>query len=159
MTRAIASNRLANSNWEKEAECLAATIKIGSLDTLSSGCMASEIVLYLSLVVILGVILTKFFLAVIFGWFLSWRLGNFKEGQSYRARMQRQEEIEAWSRGININAPLPRPKTMLFDNNGSNAWKKRSILPQTSRFTQPMHGITRFDAEKPTTPVWMSPAR
>ncbi|KAI9251516.1 chitin synthase-domain-containing protein [Phascolomyces articulosus] len=149
MTRAMASRRT-EMNWEKEAECLAATIKVGSLDTLSIGCMASQIVLYLSLCVILGVILTKFFLAVTFGWFLSWRLGNFKEGGSYAERMKRQAEIEDWSRNINTTGPIPK-SYMSSQINLQN--KKKSILPQTSRFTQPQH-VMRFDAERGPSPYW-----
>ncbi|KAI8149685.1 chitin synthase-domain-containing protein [Fennellomyces sp. T-0311] len=156
MTRAIAATRVTNgTTWEEEAKCLSTLIKVGSIDTLSIGCMASEIVLYLSLVVILGVILTRFSLAVIFGWFLSWRLGNFKEGSSYAARMQREAELEQWTRDINTAAPLadrpriPSPPTPS---------KKRSLLPQTSRFTQPLPNSTRFDADRSPTPIWKTPS-
>ncbi|KAG2226467.1 hypothetical protein INT45_014211 [Circinella minor] len=154
------SSSLASENeykvtWEEEAKCLSMLIKVGSVDTLSIGCMTSEIVLYLSLVVILGVILTRFSLAVIFGWFLSWRLGNFKEGSSYAARMQREAELERWTRDINAAAPLsdrpriPPPPAPI---------KKRSLLPQTSRFTQPLPNSTRFDAERTPTPIWKTPS-
>ncbi|KAI9276746.1 chitin synthase-domain-containing protein [Phascolomyces articulosus] len=160
MTRAIAATRvMTNSShmltWEDEAKCLSMLIKVGSIDTLSIGCMTSEIVLYLSLVVILGVILTRFALAVIFGWFLSWRLGTFKEGSSYAARMQREAELERWTRDINAAAPLsdrpriPPPPTPI---------KKRSLLPQTSRFTQPLPNSTRFDADRSPTPIWKTPS-
>ena len=112
--------------------------------------MASQIVLYLSLAVILGVILTKFFLAVSFGWFFSWRLGNFKEGQSYAERMKRQSEIEDWSRNITTTGPIPKP----YMNSQINLQnKKKSILPQTSRFTQPQN-VMRFDAERGPSPYW-----
>ncbi|KAI9494756.1 chitin synthase-domain-containing protein [Zychaea mexicana] len=153
MTRAMASRR-SDIDWEKEAECLAATIKVGSLDTLSIGCMASQIVLYLSLCVIIGVIFTKFALAVTFGWLLSWRLGNFKEGGSYADRMKRQAEIEDWSRNITTQGPIPKS----YMQSQTNQNKKKSILPQTSRFTQPQHGITRFDAERAPTPYWKAPS-
>ncbi|KAI9323430.1 chitin synthase-domain-containing protein [Dichotomocladium elegans] len=137
------------NGWEEEAKCLSAIIKVGSLDTLNIGCMASQIVLYVSLIVILGVIVTKFVLAVIFGWFLSWRLGNFNEGSSYAERMKRQDEIENWSRNITSTGPIPR-----VTNVQPNQQKKKSLLPQTSRFTQPQHGITRFDADRASTPAW-----
>lgn len=155
MTRYISTSRRQGMNWEQEAKCLATLIKVGSIDTLSIGCMASEIVLYLSLVVILGVILARFSLAVIFGWCLSWRLGNFKEARSYTARMQREAELERWTQDIHTAAPLgnrptaPVPPQM----------RKKSLLPQTSRFTQPLPNSTRFDAERPPTPVWKTPSR
>ncbi|KAI8366008.1 chitin synthase [Radiomyces spectabilis] len=151
MTHAIASYRNKSAQWVEEAECLASTIKVGSLDTVSLGCMASDIVLYLSLVVILGVIITKFLLAVIFGWFLSWQLGNFREGQSYAARMKREAEIEHWSKNIHTMGPTAI--------NSPPPIKRKSFFPQTSRYTQPMPGSMRFDAEKLPLPTWKSNAR
>jgi chitin synthase len=155
MTRTINTNR---EQWEQEAKCLSATIKVGSVDTISIGCMASNIVLYISLVVILGVIFVKFALAVIFGWFLSWKLGNFKEGGSYAARMKREAEIENWTANMQAAAPLSKPRIQSTYYGNS---KRKSLFPQTSRFTQPMHGSTRFDNEKggPTGPVWRTPSR
>lgn len=156
VTSKVEANKDVGAQWEKEARCLSATIKVGSLDTLSIGCMASNIVLYVSLVVILGVIVTKFALAVIFGWFLSWNLGTFKEGESYASRMKREAEIENWTTNMQVGAPLPKAKhtSNIYGNN-----KRKSLFPQTSRFTQPMHGSTRFDSEKGPTPVWRSPNR
>lgn len=147
--------------WEQEAKCLSATIKVGSLDTISIGCMASDIVLYVSLAVILGVIVVKFALAVIFGWFLSWKLGNFKEGVSYSARMKREQEIENWTTNMQAGAPLPKAakhQSMFYQNQQ----KRRTFLPSTSRFTQPMHGSTRFDhVEKAghASAIWRTPNR
>lgn len=162
MTRTINANRANNNNvdWEMEARCLSKTIKVGSLDTISIGCMASDIVLYVSLAVILGVILVKFALAVIFGWFLSWKLGNFKEGVSYSARMKREAEIENWTSNMQAAAPLPKPRiqSQYYGNNNN---RRKSLFPQTSRYTQPMHGSTRYDTEKvaSTTSVWRTPNR
>lgn len=157
LSRMINANRN-NVQWEQEAKCLSATIKVGTLDTITIGCMASEIVLYISLVVILGVIFVKFFLAVIFGWFLSWKLGNFKEGSSYSARMKREAEIENWAANMQAAAPLTKPRNQSAFYGNS---KRKSLFPQTSRFTQPMHGSTRFDNEKGglTSPVWRTPNR
>ncbi|KAG0167648.1 Chitin synthase, class 3 [Apophysomyces sp. BC1015] len=155
MTRHITVQRGSAFSWEKEAECLAASIKVGSLETLSIGCMASEIVLYISLVVILGVIITKFVLAVVFGWFLSWKLGNFKEGNSYAARMQREAEIENWAQNIHTAAPVASPRSVPSVYYGAHHSKRKSLFPQTSRFTQPEHGSTRFDTpDKTPPPMW-----
>lgn len=161
MTRIINANRANDEGvWEQEARCLSATIKVGSLDTISIGCMASDIVLYVSLAVILGVILVKFALAVIFGWFLSWKLGNFKEGESYSARMKREAEIENWTTTMQAGAPLPKPRIQSQFYGGANS-RRKSLFPQTSRFTQPLHGSTRFDTEKVAnaSSVWRTPNR
>ena len=65
------------------ALCMTDVIQVGYVDSISIGCVASDIVLYVSLAFILGAVLIKFGMAVVFGWFLSWRLGNF-EGESYQ---------------------------------------------------------------------------
>ncbi|KAI7903969.1 chitin synthase-domain-containing protein [Cokeromyces recurvatus] len=158
LTRTINANRMNGGKWFEEAKCLSATIKVGSLDTISIGCMASDIVLYVSLVVILGVIIVKFALAVIFGWFLSWKLGNFKEGNSYAERMKREAEIENWTENMQAGAPLPKARIQsTYFGNASN--KRKSLFPQTSRFTQPMHGSTRFTTDKPLngSTLWKTP--
>lgn len=150
MTYLIQAYRGSGIPWVEEADCLVKTIRVGQIDTISVGCMFSEIVLYISLVVILGVIVSKFALAVIFGWFLSWRLGNFKEETSYAARMKREEQIENWAQDINDNGPAaivpPPPQT--------KTQKRRTYLPKTSRFTPLEHGSTRFDLDKPPMPAW-----
>ncbi|KAI9280480.1 chitin synthase [Sporodiniella umbellata] len=121
-------------DWRAEAECLLDVIKVGEIDTKSVGCMTSDIVLYTSLIVILGVILVKFFLAVVFGWCLSWKLGNFKEGQSYRERMRRDREIEDWTTGIHVPAKALKQDTA-----------RKTLMPRKSRFTQPDAGSMHFN--------------
>ncbi|ORX43850.1 hypothetical protein DM01DRAFT_253733 [Hesseltinella vesiculosa] len=162
MTTTIKAYRAQDNQWLTEAECLSSLIKVGSVDTLSLGCIASDIVLYVSLVVILAVIVVKFVMAVIFGWFLSWKLGHFNEDRSYAARMKREEEIENWTRNM-ATAP-----TLAFSPNSPYAAKannRKTLLPQTSRFTQPEHGIHRFDnnsgvgfgSPSPASSPWQSP--
>ncbi|KAI8082245.1 chitin synthase [Thamnidium elegans] len=151
LTYVIKSKTGTDISWEEEAECLAQTIRVGQIDTISVGCMFSEIVLYVSLIVILGVIVSKFVLAVIFGWFLSWKLGNFKEENSYAARMKREEQIENWAQNINDNGPAaatPQPPVQ------DKPVKRRTYLPKTSRFTPLEYGSTRFDFDKSPMPAW-----
>ncbi|KAI8100114.1 chitin synthase [Halteromyces radiatus] len=152
MTTYIQAYRKEGNQWEQEAACLRSLIKVGAIDTFSIGCIASDIVLYVSLVVILAVIGVKFMLAVIFGWFLSWKLGHFSEDQNYAARMKRQEDIENWARNMDAAAPYA-----LQPNNPYNKKQHRkTLLPQTSRFTQPEHGVHRFDSG--STAVLASPS-
>ncbi|PWN24159.1 hypothetical protein BCV69DRAFT_240309, partial [Microstroma glucosiphilum] len=106
-------------------DCLDQIARVGFVDSESIGCVASQVELYVALVVILGVVGIKFIMAVIFGWFLSWRLGNY--GNESRAqRKKRAAEIEDWSDNIYRPAPAAyRP----------NVRKHRSFLPKTSRFS------------------------
>ncbi|KAG0211632.1 Chitin synthase, class 3 [Mortierella sp. NVP41] len=104
----------------KVGACLKQIARVGAVDSKTIGCMTSDVITYVSLVIILGVVFIKFFLAVFFGWFLSHRLGGFNN-ETYQDRMKRAEQIEAWSSDIN------RPA---FANS-----KRTTFFPTTSRFT------------------------
>lgn len=100
--------------------CVKQIARIGAMDSKTIGCFTSDVITYVSLVIILGVVFIKFFLAVFFGWFLSHKLGGF-DNETYQDRMKRAEQIEAWSSDIN------RPA---FNSN-----KRQTFFPTTSRFT------------------------
>ncbi|CAO3638873.1 unnamed protein product [Mucor hiemalis] len=156
ITHTVTTQRSNSTQWKAEAQCLLDVIKVGEIDTKSFGCIASDVVLYTSLIVILGVILVKFGLAVIFGWFLSWKLGTFKkEGKaSYKDRMRRDHEIEDWTIGINVPAEAIRPHHGSYSKNNVVS-RKKNIIPKTSRFTQPDTGSMHFNSiEKPGSAIW-----
>ena len=52
------------------AQCFQDIIKVGSIDTATVGCIASKVVLYVSLIFILSIVVIKFLLAILFQWFL-----------------------------------------------------------------------------------------
>ena len=161
LTHIVASHQQDESSlsWKTEANCLLETIKVGEVDTKSLGCIASDIVLYASLIVILGVIFVKFFLAVIFGWFLSFKLGSFSTERkaTYRERMRRDLEIEDWTTGIHVPAEAIRPTSYnrVQSPYSSPLNKKRSLIPTKSRFTQPETGLSHFNSyEKSNSMIW-----
>ncbi|KAJ3042952.1 Chitin synthase, class 3 [Rhizophlyctis rosea] len=55
-------------------KCLMAKYQIGYVGQASTGCMASTVIQNISLVIILGVVLTRFFMAIYFYWFMSGKL-------------------------------------------------------------------------------------
>lgn len=114
---------------KKLARCLTEIIKVGSIDTETVGCIASKVVLYVSLVFIVSIVLIKFVLALFFGWFLSWRLGATRTSDLKNDMKKRRNEIEDWSDDIY------RPPPKLKDANTQS--KRGSFLPTTSRFTSP----------------------
>ncbi|OCF32337.1 chitin synthase [Kwoniella heveanensis BCC8398] len=121
---------------EDYAQCMTDIIQVGFVDSISIGCVASDIVLYVSLIFILGAVLIKFGMAVVFGWFLSWRLGNF-EGESYQQRMKRAAEIENWTDDIYKAAPgYLRPNAANRNGGGGGNSRKTVFLPTTSRFSR-----------------------
>ncbi|KAL0089715.1 chitin synthase [Phycomyces blakesleeanus] len=152
ITHLVASQRTPGIDWKAEANCLLDIIKVGEIDTQSVGCIASDVVLYTSLIVILGVIIVKFVLAVVFGWFLSWKLGNFKEGRSYSERMKRELEIENWTSGIHRPAEAIRPHSPY----GAGSLRpKNKWMPSTSRFTKPETGSMHFNStDRPGNASW-----
>lgn len=116
-----------SSDQRKVAECLAQTVRVGFVDSVTIGCVASDIVLYVSLVVIIGVVSIRFFMAVLFGWFLSWKIGKYPH-ETYEQRRARANEIEEWTDDIYRPAPARyRPNAKL---------QKKSMLPKTSRFSK-----------------------
>ena len=67
---------LTNSEERQAARCLTEIIKVGSIDTDTIGCIASKVVLYMSLVFILSVVVVKFIMACWFKWVTSRKQGQ-----------------------------------------------------------------------------------
>ncbi|KAI9312740.1 chitin synthase-domain-containing protein [Dichotomocladium elegans] len=76
-------------------QCLTDILKVGVLDTRTAGCIISDIVLWVSLAVILGVVLIRFFLALVFGWFISSKIGSIRE-ETAEERRARLEAVARW---------------------------------------------------------------
>lgn len=55
-------------------ECIADRFRAGNIDKITPGCFASQLFLYVSLVVILAVIMVRFLMALWFSWFMSAQL-------------------------------------------------------------------------------------
>ncbi|ANB13910.1 chitin synthase CHS3 [Sugiyamaella lignohabitans] len=88
------------------AKCLSEVIKVGYIDTENIGCIASQVVLYVSLVFIIGLVGIKFLFACYFKWFISGRQGAF-----YMDRKQLEkhnQEIEDWSNNIYSQGPIKK---------------------------------------------------
>lgn len=148
-------------------KCLTDILKVGVLDTRSTGCIISDIVLWVSLTVILGVVLIRFFLALIFGWFISWKIGSIRE-ETAEERRQRQEAVAQWEmdnaehmhyqrrQSISSMEDIPGSSSTTtthhlgqqdyyggLNNNSVGSMRSasnkpmRRFFPTTSRFTQP----------------------
>ena len=120
-------------------QCLTEIIRVGSIDTETIGCIASKVVLYVSLVFILSIVCAKFVLALLFQWFFSRRFAAAKtslEGDSKK----RNQQIEDWTDDIY------RPPPKMADSGValSDKTNKRgsTFLPTTSRFTSPYASAT-----------------
>jgi chitin synthase len=127
--------RAFSSSYEKQiAKCLSQTIKVGSIDTESIGCIASKVVLYVSLIFILAIVGAKFVLALAFQWFISKQFGASKTSLGMTDSKERKQQIEEWS--DDIYRPPPR---LMDPAPGPDRSSRRGsqFLPSTSRFTSP----------------------
>lgn len=142
-----------SSAGEKQmAACLTEIIKVGTIDTLSVGCIASKVVLYLALAFILSVVLAKFFLALIFQWFLCKKYAPDKLASAASSK-KRKQDIEDWTEDI-YRAPrkLDVPAGLQMSERNR---KSAAFLPTTSRFTS-AYGIERTVAKKAAMPTTMT---
>jgi chitin synthase len=127
--------RMFQSEDKKSAQCFEQIIKVGSVDTETVGCIASKVVLYCALILILSVVVSRFVLALIFQWFISRNFAASKTSQS-SDRRKRNRQIEDWSEDI-YRAPVRLPGDMGSTVVGSDRTSKRAstFLPTTSRFS------------------------
>lgn len=131
----------ANSD-KRVGECLSEIIRVGSIDTESVGCIASKVVLYVSLIFILSIVLIKFLLALTFQWFFSRRFAASKPGMAGNSK-KRKQQIEEWSNDI-YRAP-PRMNDSAIGLSEKSSKRSSAFLPTTSRFTSP------YATDRPTT--------
>ena len=121
------------TNQRALGQCLEDIITVGFIDTKSVGCVASDVVLYLSLIFIIGVVAIRFVMAVMFAWFFSWKLGVFKN-ETFQDRNRRIAEIENWTSDIYRPAPSAyRPD--VTKKGLAKQHKVGGFLPTQSRFT------------------------
>ena len=147
--------RAFQSSGDKQfAECFEEIIKVGTIDTDTVGCIASKVVLYVSLALILSVVAARFLLALVFQWFISKTYAAAKTSQTSDPR-KRNRQIEDWSEDI-YKAPPRLPGDIGSSVNGSDRQSKRSstFLPTTSRFSA-VYGVER-SSRKSTVPTTMA---
>lgn len=141
---------------KKMAQCFEQIIKVGSVDTETVGCIASKVVLYVSLAFILAIVLVKFVLALVFQWFIASKYAASKTSQSSDPK-KRAQQIEEWSN--DIYRPPPRMAGDIGSSaagSGSDRTSKRAsvFLPTTSRFSNPYAAgdrSSRVGRPQPTT--------
>ena len=125
-----------SKNDKAMAQCFEQIIKVGSVDTETVGCIASKVVLYVSLAFILSIVVAKFLLALLFQWFLSRKFAASKTSQSSNPK-KRNRQIEDWSDDI-YRAPPRNSGDVGSTVVGSDRMSKRgsAFLPTTSRFSR-----------------------
>lgn len=120
-------------------QCLSEIIRVGSIDTETVGCIASKVVLYVSLVFILAIVLSKFLLALTFQWFFSRRFAASKSSITSNSK-KRNQQIEDWSDDI-YRAP-PKLTDSGIATSERSSKRSSTFIPKTSRFTSPYASAT-----------------
>ncbi|KAL4786613.1 chitin synthase-domain-containing protein [Aspergillus varians] len=124
-------------------KCLSQIIKVGSIDTDTVGCIASQVVLYVSLIFILSIVIVKFAFALFFQWFLARRFAAQTTTMGTVDSRARNQQIEDWSNDIY------RPGPRIMDHTPADRMSKRaSFLPTTSRFSSP-YTVSNGGKQKP----------
>ncbi|RDI89403.1 hypothetical protein Vi05172_g305 [Venturia inaequalis] len=129
--------------------CLSEIVKVGTVDTTSVGCIASKVVLYVSLAFILAIVGAKFFLALIFQWILCRKFGASKTSLGGQDSKLRKKQIEEWSGDIYRPPPKVNETATGFPDRSSK--RGSMFLPTTSRFTSPYAIDRAKDRPPPTT--------
>lgn len=65
------SRMLSNPSERRAAQCLVEIARVGVVDSSTVGCIAAQIVLYMSLVFVLALVIVQFVVACYFKWFVS----------------------------------------------------------------------------------------
>ena len=88
----------------KAADCLVEIAKVGVVDTTTVGCIASTIVLWVSLVFVLAIVIVQFLVACYFKWFVSPFQGV--SSSSIKEMKQRNNQIDDWVDNPYNSAPI-----------------------------------------------------
>ncbi|BGP01983.1 hypothetical protein JCM10021v2_005698 [Rhodotorula toruloides] len=59
---------------KRSVKCLASRYYAGHIDKITPGCFVSNLFLYVSLILIMGIVLARFFMALVFSWYLADRM-------------------------------------------------------------------------------------
>ena len=142
----------ASTNDKQVAKCFQDIIRVGSIDTETVGCIASKVVLYVSLAFILSIVLSKFVIALVFQWFLCHKYAADRSafGKDEKAR---NNDIEDWADDIYRPPPKIQDPASYMSEKSSN--RRSSFLPTTSRFTSP-YAIERSMAKNRPQPTTMA---
>ncbi|CCK72518.1 chitin synthase CHS3 KNAG_0K01570 [Huiozyma naganishii CBS 8797] len=109
---------LSTAYERKIARCLSETIKVGGIDSRTVGCIASDVVLYVSLVFILSVVVAKFAVACYFRWVVSRKQGvGFLENDRMNDYLN---AIEDWSENPNGPGTLHQSNSLASGNTTFN---------------------------------------
>jgi chitin synthase len=135
------SFRMSRSEFTRlGADCISAIYTIGFIDQDSPGCIVSQIVLVVSLMVILGVVLSRFLLATMFHWFVSWKLGKLQlSREEHEAAYNRLKRLRKRAPSLIKKAvEISNPKLIQPSNRSSAATILFTEDPSSCKYFHPV---------------------
>lgn len=70
-------------------QCLVDMFNVGRLEATSTGCWTSQVILYVSFAIVMGLVMVRFSFAVYFRWFISHQLGKIMKNTKEREPVRR----------------------------------------------------------------------
>lgn len=123
------SQIFAQGESKKVIRCLSDIAMVGYVDADQIGCLASKVVLYVSLVFIIGIVAVKFLFAIYFRWFVIGKQGaNYMD---HKSLVKHDQEVEDWSNNMYAQGPVKNaPKVYPHSAHGRvSMFRPRSALP------------------------------
>ncbi|KAF9430987.1 hypothetical protein BGZ94_000933 [Podila epigama] len=84
---------------KQQASCLVDKFGAGFIDKATPGCFAADLFMYVSITVVMGIVITRFIMAIIFDWFLSAKL----------AKPPSKAKLQAMASAASSNATIVAP--------------------------------------------------
>jgi chitin synthase len=109
-------------------QCLVDMFHIGKLEAISTGCWTSQLILYVSFFIVMGLVLARFTFAIYFRWFISNQLGKImKDSKSRKLEPVRRSDLDKGQFPITMN---DQDGNLVVKHNDSTPF--RSSLPRRS---------------------------
>ncbi|ORY80352.1 chitin synthase-domain-containing protein [Protomyces lactucae-debilis] len=128
------------------AMCLRDIARIGSVEGKTVGCLASQVMLYIALGMILGLVGIKFLLALYFQWVMAPKLGRLPK--SREALHERDLAIEAWSDNTQYQTKISSgddQRSGMYTLDNASSASATNLLRRTSPHRHPID--TRQDEQ------------
>ncbi|SCU98135.1 LAMI_0F13190g1_1 [Lachancea mirantina] len=122
---------LSNSYEREVARCLIEIIRVGEIDSSTIGCIASSVVLYISLIFILSVVFSKFFVSCYFRWVVAKKQGA--SAVDNKTMNEHTNKIEDWADNIDIQGPIKRIDPPRGRSDGHRRKSTIDLIRQNSR--------------------------
>ncbi|CUM68413.1 uncharacterized protein PRCAT00006136001 [Priceomyces carsonii] len=124
---------LTNKDERQAARCLSEIIKVGTIDSDTIGCLASTVVLYISLVFILSVVVAKFLMACYFRWVIARKQGATEIDN--KSMFERNKEIENWVDNPAAQGEIKTVPERARANYKPNKTNRQSVFHRSSRLS------------------------